>query len=238
MGQNANRCDDPGLGGAPHALRHFACVEDDARFRYHFVTLLRQFDAVAPIATFSTAESFLHAARIAADTEGAPPWTMVFMDLGLPGIAGPEAITRLKAIFPTCACLALTVFEEPSHILSAIRAGADGYLLKSMPPAMLLRDIEQADRYGAGISPVLAEAVLDLVRRGPQRPPEVEAKGLTRRQIEVLRGLADGETYLAIAGHLDLSIDTVRSHVRQIYGFLQVNSAREAVSKALRRNLI
>jgi len=218
--------------------RRFAYVEDDARFRYHFATLLRQFDGDAPVATYSTAESFLRDARIAADTEGAAPWTMVFMDLGLPGMAGAEAITGFKAIFPACPCMALTVFDEPSHILAAIRAGADGYLLKSMPPATLLRDIEQADRYGAGLSPVLAEAVLDLVRRVPHREQDTEAKGLTRRQVDVLRGLAEGETYLAIAGRLDLSIDTVRSHVRQIYGFLQVNSAREAVSKALRRNLI
>jgi len=232
--QNASRDDRTGrIGG-----RRFAYVEDDARFRYHFATLLRQFDADAPVATFSTAESFLREARIAADTDGAPPWTMVFMDLGLPGMAGVDAIARFKSIFPACACLALTVFEEPPHILSAIRAGADGYLLKSMPPDMLLRDIEQADRYGAGISPMLADAVLDLVRRAPLPSRDAGARSLTRRQIEVLRGLAEGETYLAIAGRLDLSIDTVRSHVRQIYGFLQVNSAREAVSKALRRNLI
>jgi len=235
VSKSAKRFDDPGPAGA---ARSFAYVEDDARFRYHFATLLRQFDPQAPVATFSTAELFLREARIAADTEGASPWTMVFMDLGLPGIAGSDAIAEFKAIFPACPCLALTVFDEPQHILAAIRSGADGYLLKSMPPATLLRDIEQADRYGAGLSPVLAEAVLDLVRRAPYRESEAEAKGLTRRQVDVLRGLAEGETYLAIAGRLDLSIDTVRSHVRQIYAFLQVKSAREAVSKALRRNLI
>ena len=215
-----------------------AYVEDDSRFRFHFAELLSQLDMVDEVATFLTAEVFLAEVDMY-NAKAAPlPWDFVFMDLGLPGIDGVEATRRLKSMFPSAKVMALTVFENPERILAAITAGADGYLLKSLPVEALRRDIDWALRFGASFSPALAEAVLAVIRTNAPRPNIAGSYVLSPRQIEVLRGLSEGESYREIAEHLKLSIDTVRSHVRQIYASLQVKSAREAVSKALRKNLI
>jgi DNA-binding NarL/FixJ family response regulator len=217
--------------------RKLAYIEDDARFRFHFGKLINEVDASLSVTTFGSAEAFLSEVERFHALGEPLPWSVVFMDLGLPKMGGVEAIAALKDLYPKTAVLALTVFEDPQRILAAIAAGADGYLLKSLPADALARDLDQALRYGAGFSPALAEAVLDLIRKG--RPPGTgDSPGLSKRQIDVLRGLSEGDSYRAIAERLGLSIDTVRSHVRHIYAFLHVRTAREAVTKALRRNLI
>ena len=207
-----------------------AYVEDDSRFRFHFAELLSQFEVVEEVATFLSAEVFLAEVDSYRAKDAPLPWSFVFMDLGLPGIDGIEAIRRLKARFPNAKVMALTVFEEPDRILSAITAGADGYLLKSIPIEALRRDIDWALRHGASLSPALAEAVLKVIRSHAPRSSDPATYVLSPRQIEVLRALSEGQSYRDIAVNLDVSIDTVRSHVRQIYASLQVKSAREAVS--------
>ena len=222
----------------PLLKRSIAYVEDDARFRFHFAQLLSPLDVAGRIRTFASAESFLAEVETRCDTDQALPWDLVFMDLGLPGMGGVEAIARLKDVYPRTLVLALTVFEDPAQILAAISAGADGYLLKTSPPEALLRDIDHALRHGAGFSPALADAILDLVRKGSARAASPESSPLSKRQIEVLKGLSEGDSYRVIAENHNISLDTVRSHVRHIYSYLHVKTAREAVSKALKKKLI
>jgi DNA-binding NarL/FixJ family response regulator len=219
-------------------LRSIAYVEDDARFRFHFAELLARLDRSGGIRTFATAEAFLEALEACQEAGDPLPWDLVFVDIGLPRIGGVELINRLREAYPKTLILALTVFEEPAQILAAIAAGANGYLLKTSPTDLLLRDIDQALRFGASFSPALADAVLDLVRAGASRALKPEKAPLSKRQLDVLRGLSEGDSYRAIAEKHNLSIDTVRSHVRHIYAYLHVKTAREAVGKAFRRNLI
>lgn len=228
---------DPPMAATP-LKRTIAYVEDDARFRFHFAQWLAPFDAAGRIRTFASAESFLTEVETCRDSNQALPWDLVFMDLGLPGLGGAEAIATLKDAYPKTLILALTVFEDPAQILAAISAGADGYLLKTTPPETLLRDIDHALRHGSGFSPALADAILDLVRKGAARTVKPEASPLSKRQIEVLKGLSEGDSYRVIAENYNISLDTVRSHVRHIYSYLHVNTAREAVSKALKKKII
>jgi DNA-binding NarL/FixJ family response regulator len=136
----------------------------------------------------------------------------------------------------------LTVFDEPARVLAAICAGADGYLLKSSTGQELIDQLELVVRHGAPISTAIAGTVLRLVRESNSERLGIRALprdlGLTERQLMVLRGLVEGLSYRQIGERLAISIDTVRSHIRQIYSALQVHNVAEAVSYALRHRLV
>jgi DNA-binding NarL/FixJ family response regulator len=135
----------------------------------------------------------------------------------------------------------LTVFEHPATVLQAICAGADGYLVKSAPPEELLAQLTAVMSGGSPLTAGVARTVLDLVRRfgptasGADGPTRLN---LTEREQQVLRGLVDGLSYKQVAAHLGVSLDTVRSHVRGMYGKLQVHGAAEAVRRAIEERLV
>jgi len=217
-----------------------AIVEDDARFRKTLNTLLTISPGVSPAGAYLSAERALTAALEVGAGRGAASWDLVVMDIELPGISGIECTRRLKALRPELKIVMMTVFEEPSTILEAICAGADGYLLKSTSPEAFLEQVHAVASGGAPLSSEVAKTVLELVRAripsaGGGAPTRLE---LTDRQTEVLRGLVAGKSYKQIAADLYISLDTVRSHIRLIYKKLQVNSVAEAVSRAIREQLV
>ncbi len=224
----------------PPARRRVAIVEDDPRFRNALKTLLAGLPELAPAALFSTAEPALAAAERAQRRGDGPPWDLVLMDLGLPGTGGIEATERLKAMIPEMKIVALTAFEEPHSVLAAICAGIDGYISKHAEPGDLAEQLRLVLRNGAALSPRLAGTVLKLVRMNGRSEAGASAQGLalSARQIDVLRALAEGGSYREVGEALDMSIDTVRTHIRRIYTALQVKSAAQAVSKAIGRGLI
>ncbi len=138
----------------------------------------------------------------------------------------------------------LTVFEEPATVLEAICAGADGYMLKRVPPDELLEQVRAVVAGGSPITAGVARTVLALLRRmGSEAPPaRVPASPsrltLSDREQEVLRGLVQGMAYKQVAERMQLSIDTVRSHVRSVYRKLQVHNVAEAVGRAIREGLV
>lgn len=225
----------------PEATLKVGAVEDDPRFRANLATLLNTLTGVRVVATYPTAEPMLKIAERASRLGDDPPWDMVLMDLGLPKMSGNEATQKLKAWFPRLHIVALTVFEDPQTVLEAICAGVDGYILKEASPTQLLEQLQLVARNGSTISPRLAGTVLKLVRiaggkeQRQQSPPRF---GLTGRQIDVLRALADGRSYRETAEALGVSVDTVRSHIRHTYAALQAKSAAQAISQAFRRGLI
>ena len=136
----------------------------------------------------------------------------------------------------------LTVFEQSGTILEAICAGADGYLVKRTPPSRLVLELRDVMQGGSPLSAGVASTVLGLLRReaagrGQWRGGEARL-GLTDREQDVLRCLVEGMQYKTVADHLEISLDTVRSHVRSVYGKLQVHSVAEAVSRAIRERLV
>lgn len=220
-------------------------VEDDPRYRESLVVLLSLDPRLRLLETFGSATAAVARLEAARPPEPLPAWDLILMDLDLPGLNGIEGIRRIKPCLPGALVVVLTVFEEPARILEAICAGADGYLLKRTPPRELLEQLRVVADGGAPLTAGVARTVLELIRDRAAPPGQPDAMAhlpggppLSLRERDVLRGLVAGLAYKQVADHLDLSIDTVRTHVRGLYRKLQVHSVAEAVVRALREGLV
>lgn len=167
--------------------------------------------------------------------EKEPP-DVLLTDIGLPLMSGTEGIRILKGLYPDLPILALTVYKDDEDIFDALCAGASGYLLKNTPPARLLECLREVVAGGAPMSPQVARQVIRLFRE--ISPPLKADYRLTPQETELLKLMVEGYNYKAAAVKLDITINTVSFHVRNIYAKLQVHSKSEAVAKALRNRLI
>lgn len=164
---------------------------------------------------------------------------LVLMDIDMPGANGIEATRAIKKEFPDLLVLILTVFDDNNRVFDAIRAGADGYLLKSASAHDIVKGIQDTVDGGSPMTPVVARKVLRLFSGQPVTGEKTQPNPtLTEKENMVLARLVEGDSYKMIAEYLGLSIDTVRFHIRNIYNKLHVNSATEAVSFALRKRMI
>ncbi|HKK07314.1 MAG TPA: response regulator transcription factor [Gemmatimonadota bacterium] len=219
-------------------------VEDDRRYRRSLEELLESTTDFALAGSFASAESALADAPDRRDGSALDGWDLVLMDLELPGLGGIEATRRLKEAGVGASVVVLTVFEEPGTVLRAICAGADGYLVKRLPPEKILEELRSVVAGGSPLSPGVARTAVRLLRRlggdGTAAPGSDDPSrlGLTDRQRDVLRCLADGLSYKRTAGELGISHNTVRSHIRSIYDELQVRNVAQAVSRAIREGLV
>lgn len=216
-------------------------IEDDARYRASLETLLRHAPPFRFVRAFASPEPVLRSLRTAS-REGRPAgFDLALMDLQLPEMSGVEATRRIKELFPHLRVVALTVYESRSAILEAICAGADGYLLKRTPAGRLVEQLRTVLAGGAPLSPGVARTVLEFVRREDSRQGPasgLDEPHLTPREEDVLSCLVTGMSYKQVARHLDISLDTVRFHIRNVYGKLQVRNVAQAVSRALRDGLV
>lgn len=164
---------------------------------------------------------------------------LVLMDIDMPGANGIEATAAIKKAFPEVQVLILTVFDDNNRVFDAIRAGADGYLLKSASAHDIVKAIQDTVDGGSPMTPVVARKVLRYFSgHSPAGDKNPQNSGLTEKEKMVLARLVEGDSYKMIAEHLELSIDTIRFHIRNIYNKLHVNSATEAVSLALRNRIL
>lgn len=165
---------------------------------------------------------------------------LVLMDIEMPEMNGIEVTRAVKQINPQIKVVMLTVFDNDEHIFNAIKAGADGYLLKEVEPQLLHDGILQTMNGGAAMTPSIAMRTLRLLRNPEsfESLNENQEVKLTSREIDVLEQLSKGLSYTAIAENLFISPSTVRKHLENIYQKLQVHSKLEAVQLAKRRNLI
>jgi DNA-binding NarL/FixJ family response regulator len=167
---------------------------------------------------------------------------VLLMDIGLPGMSGIEGLRRAKAMLPDVNVLILTVYDENDLVFEALCAGACGYLVKKTPPARLLEAIQEAQGGGSPMSSHIARKVVNLLRQTtaePKASPVAQEETLlTSRERDILNDLAGGNSYQALAKGLNISTDTVRFHIRNIYRKLHVHSQSEAVAKALRKGII
>jgi DNA-binding NarL/FixJ family response regulator len=204
-------------------------IEDQRRTREGLAALIGGSAGMAVVGQYDCGEDAL--AR-AADQRP----DVVLLDLGLPGIPGTEVVTRLRAILPEVPILVLTVHGEDHHVFEALCAGACGYLLKDVEPARLLSAIREVYEGGAPMSPEIARRVVSMFQK--LASPKMKESELSPRELDVLKLLAEGDSYKACADRLAVSIDTIRFHVRHIYERLHVHSRSGAVSKALRSGWI
>jgi len=221
---------------------HVVAVEDDARYRASLGTLLCHARGFELEGTFATGEAVLEALGAEERQGREPAWDLLLMDVELPGMDGIECTRRIKARLPEARVVMLTIFEHSDTILEAICAGANGYVVKRTPPERLLLELRDVAAGGSPLSAGVASKVLALLReeatgRGPWRDAATRL-GLTDRERQVLGCLVEGMQYKTAADHLGISLDTVRSHVRSVYGKLQVHSVAEAVSRAIRERLV
>jgi len=221
-------------------------IEDNPRYRDSLETLFKHAPGFCLSASFGSALVALDELERLERAGRVPAWQMALVDIELPGMNGIEATRRLKKILPDLSVVMLTVFEEPATILEAITAGADGYLLKKTTAPELLSQLKAIATGGSPLTPDVARIVLSLLRENtpkgfsgklfkPSSPTKLD---LTMREHEVLQCLVKGFSYKQVAAELEISIDTVRTHIRGIYGKLQVHSEAEAVARAIREKLV
>lgn len=210
-------------------LINVTIIEDQREVREGLCALINGTPGFSCHHAHRTMETAL--AKIAEETTD-----VVLTDIGLPGISGTEGIRILRGRFPEMPILALTVYDDDDEVFKALCAGASGYLLKNTPPLRLLECLREVVDGGAPMSPEVARRVIRLFR--DYKPPDRADYHLTNQETELLKLLVDGHHYKTAATKMNITINTVSFHLKNIYAKLQVHSKTEAVSKALREKLI
>ncbi|HAT64350.1 MAG TPA: DNA-binding response regulator, partial [Flavobacteriaceae bacterium] len=156
---------------------------------------------------------------------------LILMDIEMPVLNGIETTQIVKQKYPQIKIIMLTAFDNDENIFNAIKAGADGYLLKEINPKDLYEGIVETLNGGAAMNPSIALKTLKLLRNplSIENEKDKEDISLSKREIEVLEQLSTGLSYTVIAENLFLSPSTVRKHIENIYKKLQVHSKIEAV---------
>jgi len=199
-------------------------VEDNDRVRESLTSLINGARGLRCVGAHRSAEAALKLVP-----EEKPD--VVLMDIHLPRLCGIDCVRKLKAIEPHLLVLMLTAYEDDDLIFQALKAGANGYLVKQTPPSEILAAIEEVHEGGAPMSSNIARKVIQSFHSaGPNEPTET----LSPREREILDLLARGYTNKEIADLLSIAFQTVHTHVRNIYGKLHVRSRTEAVAKYLR----
>ena len=203
-----------------------AIVEDIEDIREGLASFINSAEGFRCVATYACAEAALEALP-----ELEPD--VVLMDIGLPGMSGIECIRLLKALRPAMQIMMLTVYEDDEKIYNSLAAGASGYILKKVPPAKLLEAIQELHSGGSPMSPQIARKVVQTFQS--LHAPSPAAEHLSKREQEILCLLAKGLLYKEIAEKLAISVETVRTHLHNIYEKLHVHTRTEAVLKYLQR---
>jgi DNA-binding NarL/FixJ family response regulator len=154
---------------------------------------------------------------------------IVVMDIQLPGISGIECVRRLREVLPDVLIVMVTVYEDPVRIFSALRAGANGYLLKRSTPEEMIAAIREVRRGGGAMSGGVAMKVIQFFSEQEQKSEELSS--LTRRESEVLELLSSGMCNKDIGNRLGVTVEAVRWHLRSIYSKLHVHNRTEAAMK-------
>lgn len=166
---------------------------------------------------------------------------VILMDIQMPEMNGIKATELVKKKYPQIKVIMLTVVDDDDCVFKAIKAGANGYLLKEIDAEKLYKSIIEVTKGGAPMTPSIALKTLNLLRN-PQMldadTTDQEEIKLSKRETEILIQLSKGLNYNAISDNLIISPSTVRKHIENIYKKLQVHSKMEAVMKAQKRNLI
>ena len=197
-------------------------VEDEKQIREGLAVLINGSEGFSCVNTFDTAEEAIE--KIAA-----LQLDVVLMDIHLPGKSGIECIAALK---PNCAgtqFLMCTSFEDTDSVFKALKSGATGYLTKTTQPSKILDAIVEVHKGGSPMSSNIARKIVASFQRTNTNK---EIEKLSKREIEILELLSKGLRYKEVADKLFLSTETVRTHIRNIYYKLQVNSRTEALNKA------
>ncbi len=203
-----------------------AIIEDDDWIRQNLADRIKQTEGFVCAGAFRTGEEAVH------QLPGLSP-NVILMDINLPKMNGIECVRQIKALIPSAQVLMLTVYEDSDKIFNSLLAGASGYLLKRTPQTEILEAIADVHRGNSPMTGHIARKVVQYFNQRGSFGTAVEK--LSQREREVLEHLAQGMPYKEIATLLSVSLDTVRVHIKGIYGKLHVHSRGEAVAKYLRQ---
>jgi DNA-binding NarL/FixJ family response regulator len=161
---------------------------------------------------------------------------LVLMDVRMPGGSGIEATARVKARVPAVRVVMLTVSEDEDDLFEAIKAGAQGYLLKNLEPVQLRSMVDAAGRGEPAITPATAARIIGEF--GRRRPPPANPDHLSPRELDVLSGVTEGLRNKQIAARLGISENTVKFHLGNILGKVHAQSRSELAARAVREGLL
>lgn len=207
-------------------------VEDDVPYRSYISVLLESTGDRRVAFAVGSAEEAL---RKIAST----PVRVLLLDVGLPGISGASAVTKLVAARPDVLVIMLTALDGDDLVFESLRAGACGYVLKGASSAAVLGAVDDALAGGAPMSPTIARRVLALLRAAPSANAAARAEEklavLTSREEEVLVCVAAGRSDKEIASELGTALSTVKNHLANVYAKWRVRSRTEAAVKFIGR---
>lgn len=199
-----------------------AIVEDNAALGASFRQLVDSTDGLYCVGVWTTGEETLK------KIDAFRP-QVVLMDINLPGISGIEATAHIKQHLPETQVIMVTVYRDHDKIFAALKAGASGYLLKRSSPAEVRAAIENVCTGGAPMSAEIARRVVETFYQ--PATGTTEQVNLSPRETQILEQLCDGLANKEIADQLDISVETVRVHLKHIYEKLHVRSRLEAALK-------
>ncbi len=203
--------------------------EDNKHLRETFQLLLDNAPGFSCSGSYANCDNMI-------DDVAENPCDVVLMDIEMPGMNGIDATRLIKQHYPEVNILIQTVFFDDEHIYAAICAGASGYILKSATPEGYLEAITDVQSGGSPMTPGIARRVLELFKANLQ--PAATNYNLSAQEKKVLQLLVAGKSYKMIAAELFVALDTVKSHVSNIYAKLHVHSGTEAVALAIRNRIV
>ncbi|HEY9000826.1 MAG TPA: response regulator transcription factor [Mucilaginibacter sp.] len=199
-------------------------IEDDEIIREGYSLLISQVDGYSVVRSYSSFDE-------AVKTIGEDSPDVILLDIELPGTNGIAAIPKLKKILPSAHILILTVYESEKQIFEALANGASGYLTKNTPAFKIIESIKEVREGGGPMSVNIARMVIKSFQRNQESP-------LSKRETQILEQIADGKSRSQIAKELFIDLETVRSHIKNIYLKLDVNSRADAIRLAKENKLI
>lgn len=205
-------------------IHTIALVEDDEALRETLADLISSSPSWQLVAAYPSAEAALEGMK-----ETCPE--VVLMDIQLPGMSGIQCVAKLKELHPEAQVLMVTVYDNNDRIFDALAAGASGYLLKRDAPAKLLESLDDLLAGGSPMSSAIARKVVQRFQAAP--PSKNDDHNLTPREKQILEQLVKGSLYKEIAWELGIGVETVRTHLHNIYAKLHVRTRTEAVVKYL-----
>jgi DNA-binding NarL/FixJ family response regulator len=199
-------------------------IEDDQTIRESYVYLLENAKDISVVGSYATVEEALK--KLERD---APD--VILLDIELPGISGLDGLPKIKKLLPNVYILMLTVYEHQNHIFRALGTGASGYLTKNSSTDKIISAIHEVMEGGGPMSAHIARLVISSFQRSDSSP-------LTRRETEILEHIAIGKSRKKIAEELFIDLETVKSHIKNIYQKLDVHSKEDALKTAKEQKFI